>query len=62
MKLTDEAYAEEGEVFWDPADVTHVSTLVGERLVGFCGASLGGSRRASEDDVDCMTCIAGALR
>lgn len=57
-----EPFAEEGEAFRDPAGVTHVAALVGDRLVGLCGASLGDGRRAFEDDVDCMTCIAGALR
>lgn len=48
-------FAEEGEARRDPRGVTHV--------VAFCGASLGDSRQALEDDIDRMTCVAaGVLR
>jgi hypothetical protein len=50
-------HTEEGEAARSPDGVTHVAALVGERVVAFCGASLGESERAHEDDVDCMTCV-----
>lgn len=52
-----EPLAKEGEAFRDSAGVTHVEALVGEHLVGFCGASLEDGEQAFEDDIDCMTCI-----
>lgn len=59
-------FAKEGEAFRDPAGVTHIAALVGkglvECLIGFCGTSLEGSRRAFDDDVDCMTCLVHVAR
>ena len=48
---------DEGDALRTSDGITHVTILSGERLVAFCGASVGVTRRAHDEDVDCMSCI-----